>query len=319
MANQVKLKNYRNRPRYKYGVQIPRSHEEAVLIDEKNGDRKWQDAEDLELSQLWEYDTFKSLGKGAPIPEGYTKIPCHMIYDLKWDLRRKVRFVAGGHRTDTPIESTYSGVVSLLGVRMVTFLAELNDLELWGTDIGNAYLESYTTEKVAFVAGAEFGEYAGHTLVILKAQYGLKSSGKCWHDRLHDVLREMGWVPNKAEDDIWMRDAGDHYEYIAVYADDLLIASKNPKAIIDALVGKPYNFKLKGTGPIEFHLGCNFFRDEDGTLCMGPHKYIERMEDTYKSLFGTNPSHKVQSPLEKGDHPELDDSPLLDADGIAKY
>ena len=52
---------------------------------------------------------------------------------------------------------------------------------------------------------------------------------------------------------------------------------------------------------------------------MGPHKYIERMEDTYKSLFDTNPSHKVQSPLEKGDHPELDDSPLLDADGIAKY
>ena len=43
------------------------------------------------------------------------------------------------------------------------------------------------------------------------------------------------------------------------------------------------------------------------------------MEDTYKSLFGTSPSHKVQSSLEKGDHPELDDSPLLDADGIAKY
>ena len=78
MANQVRLKNYRNRPRYKYGV--PRSHEEAVLIDEKNGDRKWQDSEDLELSQLWEYDTFESLGKGAPVPEGYKKIPCHMSY-----------------------------------------------------------------------------------------------------------------------------------------------------------------------------------------------------------------------------------------------
>ena len=37
MANQVRLRNYRNRPRYKYGFQVPRSHEEAVLIDEKNG------------------------------------------------------------------------------------------------------------------------------------------------------------------------------------------------------------------------------------------------------------------------------------------
>ena len=43
------------------------------------------------------------------------------------------------------------------------------------------------------------------------------------------------------------------------------------------------------------------------------------MEIAYKNLFGSAPSQKVQSPLEKNDHPELDDSPLLDADGIAKY
>ena len=89
MANQVRLKNYHNRPRYKYSVQIPRSHEEAILIDEKNGDRKWQDSEDLELSQLWECNTFEALGKGAPIPEGYKKIPCNMVYDCKFDGRRK--------------------------------------------------------------------------------------------------------------------------------------------------------------------------------------------------------------------------------------
>ena len=51
-------------------------------------------------------------------------------------------------------------------------------MELWGTDIGNAYLESYTKEKVCFIAGGEFGELAGHTFMIIKAQYGLKSSRK---------------------------------------------------------------------------------------------------------------------------------------------
>ena len=116
MANQVRLKNYRNRPRYKYGYQVPRNHEEAVMIDEKNGNRKWQDSEELEKDQLLEYDTFLDLGKGSPVPEGYKKIPCHMVYDVKHDGRHKSRLVAGGHRTDTPVESTYSGVVSLLGV-----------------------------------------------------------------------------------------------------------------------------------------------------------------------------------------------------------
>ena len=129
------------------------------------------------------------------------------MYDVKWDGRHKSRMVAGGHRTDTPVESTYSGVVSLLGVRTITFLAELNDLELWNTDIGNAYLESYTSEKVSFIAGSEFGNYAGHTMTR-KAQYGLKSSGKCWHDRLYDVLTWMGYFPSKAEPDIWMKRHG---------------------------------------------------------------------------------------------------------------
>ena len=317
--NQVRLKNNRNRPRYKYGYQVPRDHNEAMLIDEKNGNDKWAKSEELELSQIVDYDTFKSLGIGAPIPEGYTKIPCHMVHDIKASGRHKSRFVAGGHRTSTPTDATYSGVVSLQGIRLVTFIAELNDLEIWGTDIGNAYLESYTSEKVAFIAGPEFGKYAGHTCIIQKALYGLKSSGKCWHDRLHDVLRDMGFFPSKAEEDIWMRDMGDHYEYLAVYVDDLLIASKKPQDIIDALEKKPNNFKLKGTGPVTFHLGCDFFRDPDGTLCFGPKKYIGRMVDQYKVLFGQAPSQRVHSPLEKNDHPELDDTELLDDDGIAKY
>ena len=115
-------------------------------------------------------------------------------------------------------------------------------------------------------------------MIIRKAQHGLKSSGKCWHDRLYDVLKWIGFEPCKAESDIWMRDAGDHYEYIGVYMDDLLITSKNPQAIIDALMAEPHKFKLKGTGKVEFHLGCNYIRDEDGTLCVVPRKYIKCME-----------------------------------------
>jgi hypothetical protein len=43
------------------------------------------------------------------------------------------------------------------------------------------------------------------------------------------------------------------------------------------------------------------------------------MVDAYKSMFGVAPKQNIQSPLEKGDHPELDESPLLDEDGIWKY
>jgi hypothetical protein len=67
--------------------------------------------------------------------------------------------------------------------------------------------------------------------------------------------------------------------------------SKAPKEITDELENT-YKFKLKGTGPIEFHLGCDFYCDEDGTLCFGPKKYIEKMVDAYMRMFGSKPTSR---------------------------
>jgi len=240
-----------------------------------------------------------------------------MVYAVKHDERKKSRFVAGGHLTGDPGESVYSSVVSLRGVRIVVFLAELNNLKVWQTDIGNAYLEAKTTEKLYTIAGPEFGEKEGHIFVINKALYGLKTSGKRWHERFADVLRSMNFFPCKAEPDIWMRDCGDHYEYIAVYTDDLTIASANPQAIVDELT-KVHKFKLKGTGDLNFLLGCDYERDQDGTLRMQPKKYVLKMKDTYYRLFGENP-RSYNSPLIPNDSPELDETELLEEDDIKKY
>ena len=48
---------------------------------------------------------------------------------MKYDRRHKARLVASGHLTEVLVSSVYSGVVSLHGIRLVLFLAELNDLE----------------------------------------------------------------------------------------------------------------------------------------------------------------------------------------------
>ena len=151
-----------------------------------------------------DYYVFADYGTGDKPPEGYKKIRVRMIYDVKHDGRHKARLVASGHLTDIPLESVYSGVVSLRGLRLVVFLAEHNDLELWGTDITSAYLEAFTAEKVCIKAGPEFGKLNGHWLVIKKALYGLRSSGARWHERLADCLRDEGWMSCRADPDIWI-------------------------------------------------------------------------------------------------------------------
>jgi hypothetical protein len=178
------------------------------------------------MSQLAEYDTFRDLGHKdtAPPLTGYKKIHTHLVYDCKH------------HLTDIPLESMYSGVVSLRGLRIVTFLSELNGLDLWATDIGNAYLEAFTMEQNYIVARPEFGQLEeGHYLIIVKALYGLRMSGLRWHERFADCLRNEDFSPCKAEPDIWMRLNGDLYEYVATYVDDLCLGMLDPKSFTDTL------------------------------------------------------------------------------------
>ena len=87
MIHQAKRKKFSKAPVYQYGYQVPRTHNEAVQIDQRNGNTKWQDAEKLELSQHENYGTFSDLGKAnignkgtvENAPPGHKKIRVHWV------------------------------------------------------------------------------------------------------------------------------------------------------------------------------------------------------------------------------------------------
>ena len=54
------------------------------------------------------------------------------------------------------------------------------------------------------------------------------------------------------------------YEYIAIYVDDLPIASDKPQQIIKDLKEK-FKLKIKGDGPLEYHHGCDYKPHKDNT------------------------------------------------------
>ena len=72
-------------------------------------------------------------------------------------------------------------------------IADANNLEVMVGDIGNAYLHADTKQKVYTRAGAEFeavGMMAEGTLLeVMKALYGLPTSGNRWHAHLSQTLR----------------------------------------------------------------------------------------------------------------------------------
>jgi len=103
-----------------------------------------------------------------------------------------------------------------------------------------------------------------------------------------------------------------------VYTDDICSALEDPEAFYLQLE-KKYKFNLKGVGPIYYHLGADYRRDEDGTLRQSAESYIEKILDNFRrSNDGKDPYNK-NTPVPENSHPELDESPELDDNGRSLY
>ena len=93
----------------------------AMRLYKKNGNNKWMEAITKEKNQLFDFDTFEVLGKNEKAPKGYKRFPGFYVFDVKHDLRRKARLVAGGHMSIAPEEDSYSGVIDHENVRITLF------------------------------------------------------------------------------------------------------------------------------------------------------------------------------------------------------
>jgi Reverse transcriptase (RNA-dependent DNA polymerase) len=188
-------------------------------LDRENGDSKWTEAAKAELDLLEEFEAFVDHGKYTDekvsklIRKGYQYIKLIMVYDVKPDGRYQARLVAAGYMT-RPRSNAYSSVVLLRTLRLALLIRELNRLKMIVGDVTSAYLMALTKELIFFKAGTEFGKRARHLMVVRKSLYGLRTSGKSWHNLLFDTLKDMGFTPSLANPDIWMRDAGGCYEYV---------------------------------------------------------------------------------------------------------
>ena len=127
-------------------------------------------------------------------------------------------------------------------------------------------------------------------------------------------------MPSKADPCGWMRENKERkcYEYIVTHDDDLCIAAQDPGKIIQILK-EDYKLKVKVDGPLSHHFGADYTREKDKTLVCQPKKYIDRLLESYQSMFKQDPPRNMTTPLDKNDHPELDDTELLNGEYIQHY
>ena len=331
-----KVKNRYWATTHKFGIRLPKTVEEAIRIDTETGTDYWKKAIQKERDKVrvaWKPledvtpDQIRS-GKSGKLV-GYQEIDCHMVFDVKMDFTRKARFVAGGNTTEAPSSMTYSSVVSRDSVRILLTVAALNDLDVYSCDVANAYLNAPCREKIWFEGGTECGDDRGKVLVVVRALYGLKSSGASWRQMMKNTLLDMDFFESKGDPDVYMRETTDKdgnlmWEYILCYVDDILAISHRAKEIIGE-IGKRYS--LRDMMEPELYLGAEVGKQQldDGTMAwyMSADKYIAGALLTVKGLFKEDGKGRQilrkDTPLPSGWKPELDVSEELDDKMVSRY
>ena len=179
-------------------------------LDQQNGDIWWQEAIEHELKQINKYRTFCWLLPMDSL-EDYQQKPYHFVFDVKFDRCCKAQLVTNGSKTEQPKDDIFLGVIGLESVWLTFLIAQMNGLQVYAADIGNAFLYGQTREKVYVKAGWEFGAgIAGQPLIINKGLYGLWSSSTCFHEHLSHKLQSIKYLPSKANPDLWIKDCGTH-------------------------------------------------------------------------------------------------------------
>ena len=125
---------------------------------------------------------------------------------------------------ETPKCMTYSSVVGRETVRIALTIAALNDLQVKAGNVMNAYVTAPCSKKIWNFLGKEFGKDQGKKAIIVRALYGLKSSGAAFHAHLADCMRIMGYTSFRGDNDLWMKpeidpDEDKYYSYILCYVD----------------------------------------------------------------------------------------------------
>jgi hypothetical protein len=200
------------------------------------------------------------------------------------NFRRKARLVAGGNMTDPPAAATYASVVSRESVQIALTIAALNDLDILAAGVENAYLNAPISERVWTECGAEFGGQKGKKALIVWALYGLKSAGAAFQNLLASCMRNLGYTPCLANNDVWFwanvhdSDGFEYYEYILIYVDDILCVSHDVREALKRID----KFFLMKNGVIEcpdIYLGAKISKvwlpNGVEAWAMSPSKYIQ--------------------------------------------
>ena len=225
----------------------PRSYKEAISSPDADN---WMEAMDKEMNSLISKGVFKLV----PKPAHRHPVRCKWVYRIKLSAdgteieRYKARLVACGYTQRQGIDytETFSPVVRSATIKLLFSLAACHGLTLRHLDVQTAFLNGVLNEEIYMDQPVGFvnKQRPNDVWLLQKSLYGLKQAGRQWHLRLVEELAQLGFERTVSDDSLFVVRKGEKMTAVAVYVDDLLLASNDAPMLQDLTSGLGTRFDL---------------------------------------------------------------------------
>jgi len=91
--------------------------------------------------------------------------------------------------------------------------------------------------------------------------YGPKKSLRKWYQKFYTYILILGFVRGKDDQCVYSKEEGDHFIYVALYANDMLLDGNNMDVIMEMKNNQSSKFDMKDLSAIDFILGMKIKRD----------------------------------------------------------
>ena len=190
------------------------------------------------------------------------------------------------------------------------------DMELHQMDVKMAFLNGELKETI-YMKQPEGFIVPGKEKTICKLKksiYGLKQASKQWYRKFDSVISIFGFTENVVDECVYLKTQGNNFNFLILYVDDILLASRNLKLLKDTKIFLSKHFDMKrdkkNVGEASFVLGIEIKRDRKrGLLGLSQASYIE----TVLKRFGMETCAEGEVPMSKSDKLTKNRIPKSDA------
>jgi hypothetical protein len=195
--------------------------------------------------------------------------------------RHKACLVAQGYsqKPGQDYKETFPPVVRFESLRTIIAFALQKGLKIHQMDVETAFLNGELSERI-YMKQPEGFVKKGIEMQVCKLNnsiYGLKQSPCCWNHALDTQLKRMGFNQTKSDPCVYISMTGDPF-IIAIYVDDILLASKSNQSMTKIKKEIASKFQVKDLGPLHYFLGVKLVHNtENQTIWLRQPTYTQQV------------------------------------------